>query len=177
MSSLDYSKFITNIKKFKWCNLNLVTVATSSVKNYKPVDSLLQICVYLEYYTPGKAEKGTASVRKCSYTQPAQRGQVCDIDVKIWKDCVRDQHYNYHKSSPCIFLKLNKIYGWIPEYYNTTHDLPEDMPPSLKKRIADAKAEEVRESNGLRILFLKYFLRGTRCGSVAKGKTRRTSSI
>lgn len=28
-----------------------------------------------------------------------------------------------------------QIYGWVPEYYNNTKDLPSDMPPSLVQHI------------------------------------------
>ncbi|XP_022914204.1 sodium/potassium-transporting ATPase subunit beta-2-like isoform X2 [Onthophagus taurus] len=119
----------------------LIWIQGANKTNYEKWKSSLNSFLD-KYYTPGMTEKGTASVRKCSYTQPPQKGHVCDVDVKVWKECNRDQHYNYHKNSPCIFLKLNKIYGWIPEYYNTTNGLPQDMPPELKKRIVDAKPEE-----------------------------------
>lgn len=32
-------------------------------------------------------------------------------------------------------MKLNRIYGWIPQYYNDPADLPEDMPEDLKQHI------------------------------------------
>ncbi|XP_017784392.1 PREDICTED: sodium/potassium-transporting ATPase subunit beta-2-like isoform X2 [Nicrophorus vespilloides] len=95
-----------------------------------------------KYYTPGKTEKGTASIRKCSYNQPPKRGQVCDFDVRLWGECSPDKFFNYHRNAPCIFLKLNRIYGWVPEYYNDIHDLPENMPDDLKKHIASVKPEE-----------------------------------
>lgn len=97
-----------------------------------------------KYYTPGKTEKGTASIRRCSYTQSPQRGQVCDFDVRLWDECSPDKFFNYHRNAPCIFLKLNRIYGWIPDYYDDPNDLPEEMPILLKDHIARVKPEERR---------------------------------
>lgn len=101
--------------------------------------------IFSEYYTPGKTEKGTASVRRCSYTQPPERGQVCDFDVRLWEDCSPDKFFNYHKYAPCIFLKLNRIYGWRPDFYNDPNNLPDEMPESLKAHIRSVAPEEVKK--------------------------------
>lgn len=44
-------------------------------------------------------------------------------------------HYGYDQGKPCIFLKLNKIYGLQHDFYNETAGLPEDMPEGLKTHI------------------------------------------
>ncbi|XP_044750910.1 sodium/potassium-transporting ATPase subunit beta-2-like isoform X2 [Coccinella septempunctata] len=87
------------------------------------------------YYTPGKIEKGNVPIKRCSYDELPIPGQVCDIDVRKWEPCSPDRHFDYHRNAPCIFLKLNRIYGWVPEYYNDPNDLPEDMPQQLKDHI------------------------------------------
>jgi len=46
-------------------------------------------------------------------------------------------NFGYDQGEPCILLKLNRIYGLIPEYYNSTDALPEEMPAEIKKRIAE----------------------------------------
>ncbi|XP_065163804.1 sodium/potassium-transporting ATPase subunit beta-2-like isoform X1 [Atheta coriaria] len=119
----------------------LIWFEGSNKTNYvKWVDNLMG---YLDkYYTPGKTEKGTASIRRCSYTHPPQRGQVCDFDVRLWEECSPDKFFNYHRNAPCIFLKLNRIYGWIPQFYNDPNDLPEEMPDQLKQHIRSVKPEE-----------------------------------
>lgn len=96
----------------------------------------------VEYYAPGKTEKGTATVKRCSYTQLPQEGEVCDFEVRLWENCVPDKFFEYHRNSPCIFLKLNRIYGWVPEYYNTTRDLPPNMPKELKEHIGNVSEVE-----------------------------------
>jgi sodium/potassium-transporting ATPase subunit beta len=57
------------------------------------------------------------------------------LDTEKFGNCSRDKNYGYDKSSPCIFLKLNRIFDWVPEYYNDTADLPEEMPEALKLHI------------------------------------------
>lgn len=85
--------------------------------------------------TPGRGQ----NIFNCDYNQPPPKGQVCDVDIKNWAPCNQENNYSYHRSSPCVFLKLNKIYGWVPEYYNDSQALPDGMPDQLKKFI---KSEE-----------------------------------
>ena len=47
-------------------------------------------------------------------------------------------NFGYPSGSPCVLLKLNKIYGLVPEYYNTTEELPDDMPDMVRDNIAAA---------------------------------------
>lgn len=62
-------------------------------------------------------------------------GQVCKLDISKFDVCTNAHAYGYNNSSPCIFLKLNRIYGWQPEYYNDPEDLPLDMPDELQADI------------------------------------------
>lgn len=94
------------------------------------------------YKVPGLTPGRGQNIYNCDYNQPPPKGQVCDVDIKSWAPCTRENNYSYHKSAPCIFLKLNKIYGWIPEYYNNSRDLPESMPSSLKTYIAEVEKSE-----------------------------------
>ncbi|XP_063244572.1 sodium/potassium-transporting ATPase subunit beta-2 isoform X1 [Bacillus rossius redtenbacheri] len=107
--------------------------------NYKHwTDSLKK---FLEVYrkpglTPGRGE----NIYSCDYGKPPHKGQVCNVDVKNWEPCTEENRFNYHKSSPCIFIKLNKIYNWVPEFYNKSTGLPAEMPMDLKRYIADLEA-------------------------------------
>jgi sodium/potassium-transporting ATPase subunit beta len=93
------------------------------------------------YKTPGSISGRGQNIYNCDYGQEPPRGQVCDVDIKAWAPCVQENHYNYHKSSPCIFLKLNKIFGWTPHYYNDTSRLPSNMPRDLKEFINQTASE------------------------------------
>jgi len=47
----------------------------------------------------------------------------------------QDPSFGYSKGTPCVLLKLNKIYGLKHDYYNKSI---EDMPKELQKRIDEA---------------------------------------
>ncbi|XP_058446793.1 sodium/potassium-transporting ATPase subunit beta-2-like [Malaya genurostris] len=67
----------------------------------------------------------------CDFNNPPTGGNVCAFDVSKLGPCIAEEGYNYNKSAPCIFVKLNKIYGWLPETYDDVNDLPTDMPTDL----------------------------------------------
>ncbi|KYN37501.1 Sodium/potassium-transporting ATPase subunit beta-2 [Trachymyrmex septentrionalis] len=115
-------------------------------ENFKHwVDSLQNFLK--DYITPGSVLGLGANINKCDYNQPPPPGKVCDVDVKNWYPCTKENRYNYHKSAPCIFLKLNKIYGWRPDFYNDTEHLPEKMPLDLKEHIASLKGNNSLQLN------------------------------
>ncbi|XP_016964140.1 sodium/potassium-transporting ATPase subunit beta-2 isoform X2 [Drosophila biarmipes] len=99
------------------------------------------------YKVPGLTPGRGQNIYNCDYNQPPPKGQVCDVDIKSWSPCTKENNYSYHKSAPCIFLKLNKIYGWIPEYYNDSRDLPESMPSSLKTYIGEVQKTQPEKLN------------------------------
>ncbi|XP_063244558.1 sodium/potassium-transporting ATPase subunit beta-2-like [Bacillus rossius redtenbacheri] len=91
---------------------------------------------FLEMYLdknklPGKGQNQVS----CNFTRPPIGKQVCEVPVNKWGECSSSNGYSYHKNAPCIFIKLNRIFGWVPEYYNDPESLPEDMPDSLKEAI------------------------------------------
>lgn len=65
-------------------------------------------------------------------------GKVCIFDTSSFGPCSRENAYGYKSASPCVFLKLNRIFNWVPEFYNDPNDLPAEMPQSLKDHIAAA---------------------------------------
>ncbi|CAH0749310.1 unnamed protein product [Diatraea saccharalis] len=87
------------------------------------------------YKKKGQTAGAGANIFDCDFNKLPPPGKVCDVDVRDWEPCIEENHFSFHKSSPCIFLKLNRIYGWRPEYYNDTSRLPEDMPPELQMEI------------------------------------------
>lgn len=112
----------------------LIWFKSSNKTSYQPwVDNIL---TFLDkYYVPSKIAKGNGQIKTCSHSDYPLPGEVCEVDVREWGDCNRDKFFNYHKNAPCIFLKLNRIYGWTPEYYDDPNDLPRDMPEKLKQHI------------------------------------------
>lgn len=100
------------------------------------------LIIFSAYKTPGSVSGRGQNIYNCDYGQEPPKGQVCDVDIKSWAPCVQENNYNYHRSAPCIFLKLNKIFDWVPHYYNDTVNLPEIMPDDLKKHIDHIKNTE-----------------------------------
>lgn len=113
---------------------SLIWFQGSNETNYQPwVDNLLQ---FLDvYYFPSKIAKGSGQVKPCSHSEFPTGDEVCEVDVREWGQCNKDEFFDYHRSSPCIFLKLNRIYGWTPDYYIYDDELPAEMPKQLKDHI------------------------------------------
>lgn len=47
-------------------------------------------------------------------------------------DCNEDQLWGYNKKQPCIFIKLNKAIGFVPQTYDSVSELPDDYQKDLK---------------------------------------------
>jgi len=75
--------------------------------------------------------------------------------------------YGYDEGKPCIFLKLNKIYGLEHDFYNDTAELPKEMPDSLKTHIGaqadknqvwvDCQPKKIADKEGLPVDQIKYY--------------------
>lgn len=109
--------------------------------NVNPLTYLF-LSTFQAYKTPGSISGRGQNIYNCDYGQDPPRGQVCDVDIKSWAPCVQENYYSYHKSSPCIFLKLNKIFGWVPHFYNDSGNLPGNMPQDLQSFISETAAKE-----------------------------------
>ena len=59
--------------------------------------------------------------------------------------CTSDQNYGFKDGKPCVLIKLNKIYNWTPQPYESEEDFPEDIPESIvnsfRQNIIDEKPE------------------------------------
>ncbi|XP_033341725.1 sodium/potassium-transporting ATPase subunit beta-2 [Megalopta genalis] len=88
-----------------------------------------------EYHKSPTFTNGTKRRMVCDYMKPPAPGRVCDVDMTSWGQCTKENKYGYNKSAPCIFLKLNKIFAWEPEYYDDTKNLPDTMPSDLQEHI------------------------------------------
>lgn len=105
---------------------------------------LIIFFVMIGYKTPGSDSPGRGqNIFDCKYNSPPPPGKVCNVNIKDFKKCTQENHYSYHKSSPCVFIKLNRIYGWVPEFYNNTNSLPAQMPKQLKQMINTTDPMEV----------------------------------
>ncbi|XP_015121594.1 sodium/potassium-transporting ATPase subunit beta-1 [Diachasma alloeum] len=71
------------------------------------------------------------------------KGKVCAVDINSWNPCSPKEEFGFRNSSPCVFIKLNRIYDWVPDYYNDSSNLPEEMPESLVNHIKSVKGKEL----------------------------------
>lgn len=94
------------------------------LQNSKELIDLL-IVAYL--HEPGHSNRVI-----CDYTKPQPTGgKVCNVDVlsSHWGPCTNKSQYGFPTSSPCIFLKLNRvsICGLLNDFIiELVHRLPDD---------------------------------------------------
>lgn len=81
----------------------------------------------------------------CDFASPPAQGNVCAVDVTKLGPCSMEEGYSYNKSAPCIFIKLNRIYGWVPEVYDDINDLPESMPTDLIDHIKSLPEQDRKQ--------------------------------
>lgn len=80
--------------------------------------------------------KDTTGGKTCSNTDKAKGAEdFCLFDVDTYLGPCAKENSGYNTGEPCVFLKLNKIYGVLNEAYNDTNDVPEEMPNDLKEHI------------------------------------------
>lgn len=49
----------------------------------------------------------------------------------IFKECNKDRTWGYNMQVPCVFIKLNKVYGFTPDTYEYESELPDKYPSEL----------------------------------------------
>lgn len=109
------------------------SVVWYQAKNKTNID--LWMKSFSDFLAPYMEEPGRHKNRaECDYKLPKQPDKVCDCDVQgpEWGECTLKNNYGFPSSSPCIFLKLNRIIGWVPDYYRNESELPSNMPEFLK---------------------------------------------
>lgn len=70
----------------------------------------------------------------CKNNTPKDK-KPCEVKLNAFQPCTKEKKFGYEEGRPCIFLKLNKIFNWIPDYYNETNSFPSDMPGKLQTHI------------------------------------------
>ncbi|XP_017000148.2 sodium/potassium-transporting ATPase subunit beta-1 [Drosophila takahashii] len=81
-------------------------------------------------------------MKHCSFGQKNELTDVCVVNTELFGSCSKANNYGYKTNQPCIFLKLNRIYGWEPEVFEEEQ---KGMPDDLKKVINETKKEERKQ--------------------------------
>lgn len=83
----------------------------------------------------------SAQGKSCAPGNGVSKTEFCNFDVASLGPCGKDG-YGYADGKPCIYLKLNRIYGLDNTVYSDPENLPEDMPEELKKHIKTASNKD-----------------------------------
>lgn len=81
----------------------------------------------------------------CNFNQIPDPNKVCVVDIHQFGPCSPANEYGYNKGRPCVFLKLNKIFDWSPEFFDQVDDLPENMPTDLVEHIKTVNATDRKQ--------------------------------
>lgn len=111
----------------------LISFTTESPQSYKKWTNVIEDLLS-EYMNTSRSAH---NVVKCDYDIFRKPGSVCIPEYKNWFPCTKENNFGFPKSSPCVFIRFNKIANWTPEYYNNTSELPADMPEELQRTIKD----------------------------------------
>ncbi|XP_044262422.1 sodium/potassium-transporting ATPase subunit beta-2-like [Tribolium madens] len=117
---------------------NLIVYKTNDTERIFQIKQ--QLDNFLAPYFP---EEKHENVQECKNSP--NEGKVCDFVInERFSPCTRQMNYSYSSSDtgPCVFLKLNKLFGWEPELYNRTTDLPKEMPYYLQHTIKTSKIQD-----------------------------------
>lgn len=79
-------------------------------------------------------------MKHCNSNQTRNPSDICVVNKADFGPCTAANGYGYPQGKPCIFLKLNKIFGWEPEVYNAP--IP-SMPADLLEAINNTSVDEV----------------------------------
>ncbi|KAL5005399.1 hypothetical protein ScPMuIL_018855 [Solemya velum] len=89
---------------------------------------------YLQYYENQNQVTETGTIIDCDgdgYKEGRPKDEwdkACrfDITTQLGADCVKQQAFGFEDGQPCILLKINKIFAWMPEEY-TNETVPDSI--------------------------------------------------
>ncbi|XP_032529889.2 sodium/potassium-transporting ATPase subunit beta-2-like [Danaus plexippus] len=84
-----------------------------------------------------------ANQHDCGMTKPP-RNEVCSFNLSQLGPCSKENNFGFTNRTPCIIIKLNKIFDWNPVFYNDPDDLPPKMPVTVKQYINSTTSPEER---------------------------------
>lgn len=106
-----------------------------------PLLKWLWISIYLFLLNIDYNHTEGRQMKHCDFKQTHNPNDVCVVNTESFGPCSSANGYGYKSAEPCIFLKLNKIFGWVPQCYDTAIN---DMPSDLVNVINNTATEEVK---------------------------------
>ncbi|UYV70204.1 ATP1B1 [Cordylochernes scorpioides] len=94
----------------------------------------------MDKFLKGYSKEGP-STKTCDagQSETAHKNEACFFDAaNIASPCNSQNGYGFSQGKPCIVVKLNRIYGWVPKGYEQDK-LPSDMPENIKSNYDPTK--------------------------------------
>ena len=93
---------------------------------------------YLQRYKDHQSYMSHNYLKDCEYgsfQQPIYDQSICNINLTavFQGKCSPENNYGFKDGTPCILIKLNKIFGWVPEPYESIDEMPVDAPETIKE--------------------------------------------
>ncbi|KAA0190240.1 Nervana 2 [Fasciolopsis buskii] len=97
---------------------SLIKFAKTDPQSYLPltenIDALLDA-----YKIVNSKPDGQFASCKGGKKDPDDVERVCKFPLESLSPCTRENNYGYPAGTPCVILKLNKVYGWLPDIENS----------------------------------------------------------
>jgi sodium/potassium-transporting ATPase subunit beta len=74
----------------------------------------------------------------------AGNDEFCKFPLQELKGCGQ-MPFGYDQGKPCVYLKMNKIYGLTHSYYNETKDLPDNIPAHVRSSVSKATGDDANQ--------------------------------
>jgi sodium/potassium-transporting ATPase subunit beta len=79
------------------------------------------------------------NVVDCEQRNPKKK-EVCSFNLDDLRGvCTKEQDYGYKNGTPCVLLKVNKVYGWMPQPFDNESltDLDDQHAQDAKEKLKD----------------------------------------
>ncbi|ESN96281.1 hypothetical protein HELRODRAFT_68072 [Helobdella robusta] len=66
--------------------------------------------------------------------------QVCRVGRSMFgEDCNTEKAYSFDEGKPCVMLKINKVFGWVPRSFNNSewNDMNNTLAQEARKKLGD----------------------------------------
>ncbi|CAG9835139.1 unnamed protein product [Diabrotica balteata] len=94
------------------------------------------------FLLPYKANQTGKNFVPCNKDKRPGSKEVCETSITNFKNCSPGRMYGYNTSTPCVFLKLNRIFGWVPEFITSPQEgMPKDLADHIQM-LKDANSTE-----------------------------------
>ncbi|VDD83830.1 unnamed protein product [Mesocestoides corti] len=98
---------------------SVIVYESANPQTYMPYVQNIRTFIYLYEEVNIRSQDGFANCEN-GIKSPNEPDLVCKFYPIVLESCVKENNYGYDRSEPCIILKINKIYGWLPDIQNKT---------------------------------------------------------